>query len=164
MKQSELAIIADYVEGAVASAVERLEERLDALARETGRGVTGAEGLEAADVENMDRDAARAALGAVNWTRLVARAMGDPNGKAGATLNELLRQTDGAVFTLTDRIEELEQRIAAQRWRGVWSATTDDYVRGQTCTDRGALWHCTRDGTTDRPGESSDWVLMTKTR
>jgi hypothetical protein len=56
-----------------------------------------------------------------------------------------------------------EQRAAGEplRYRGVWQRASP-YQRGAAVTDNGSLWCCTSDGTTDRPGSSSNWQLMAK--
>lgn len=71
-------------------------------------------------------------------------------------------QLDG----LRAQVAALEGEVKAlgetTRYRGVWSAAAGDYRRGQTSTSSGALWHCNKDGTTERPGKGSDWTLMAK--
>lgn len=46
-------------------------------------------------------------------------------------------------------------------WAGVWDAK-GTYSRSATVTFQGTLWHCEKDGTTDKPGQSGAWRLMVK--
>lgn len=60
-------------------------------------------------------------------------------------------------------VERLEEQVAARAYRGIWSASVDDFRKGQLVTHKGTLWHCNVDATTDRPGTSDAWTLMAKT-
>jgi hypothetical protein len=44
----------------------------------------------------------------------------------------------------------------------VWSATVENYVRGDVVTSDGALWHANVE-TRGKPGASHDWTMMHKT-
>lgn len=67
---------------------------------------------------------------------------------------------------VAERIEPLEQRIgeleaARLAFKGVWQASTI-YRRGDLATREGAIWHCNRDGTSDRPGDGTGWQMAVK--
>jgi hypothetical protein len=67
------------------------------------------------------------------------------------------------------KLAELENRLArleatAPRYRDVWQRGKA-YAPMDTVTHAGALWIARGDGpTTDRPGTSGAWKLMTKTK
>jgi hypothetical protein len=82
---------------------------------------------------------------------------------------------DDAVMTAVGRVlasvrsellAEVEARIAAIpkprgiHYRGVWQAEAD-YDTGDTCTFRGALWHC-NEATREVPGGTDLWTLVLK--
>jgi hypothetical protein len=65
------------------------------------------------------------------------------------------------------RLEKLEERVGDLRqsstaYRGVWREEDTPYREGELCTHKGGLWHCWS-VTTDKPGSSSAWQLMSKT-
>lgn len=68
---------------------------------------------------------------------------------------------------LKQRIAELEVRVGGLKqsstaYRGVWREEDVPYREGELCTHKGGLWHCWS-VTTDKPGISSAWQLMSKT-
>lgn len=96
-----------------------------------------------------------------------------------AELSPMLRQFgDGLIKTIKDfvgrRIAPIDQRVASLEsrlqiierraigYRGVYEEGIQ-YSAGDTATLGGALWYCRRT-TIARPGASSDWQLMTKTK
>lgn len=63
-----------------------------------------------------------------------------------------------AVLPLITEIAELKARRTLS-YEGVWQQR--EYHRGAIVTHSGSAWHCNRN-TTQKPGASSDWVLMVK--
>jgi hypothetical protein len=87
---------------------------------------------------------------------LVAAAL-EENDAAAVALLELRRR----VLELTEAVKAL-QVAPRVRYRGTW-ADDAHYRPGDLVTRSGALWHAWK-ATTDKPGESSDWQMATKTR
>jgi hypothetical protein len=64
-----------------------------------------------------------------------------------------------AILPLIARIAELEQR-ASPKWAGTY-ASGKTYNEANITTHSGGLWLAQR-STSDRPGASSDWILIVK--
>lgn len=74
-------------------------------------------------------------------------------------------QSEQAQSALSEDVRELVKQEAAafhkSMHRGVWSGSRT-YERGQMATYNGGTWSCQRDGATEKPGESGDWLLVVK--
>jgi hypothetical protein len=54
-----------------------------------------------------------------------------------------------------------EARCRLPGYRGTWQRA-GQYLRGDSASWKGSLWHCCATATTERPGDSRDWQLMHK--
>lgn len=139
-----------FVDGAITPILERLKSVEDRPAPEDGKdGRDGRDGLPGRDGTNgVDgKDGA--------------------DGERGFGLDDFDTelQADGRTILLKfvrgENTETREISLPVMIYRGV-HAEAETYVRGDTVTWGGSLWHC--DGeTTDRPGEGSKaWTLAAK--
>jgi hypothetical protein len=91
---------------------------------------------------------------------VVKAAAANPEGKAGAALNEYLERLEEALEQHARLIENLH--ASRLRYAGTWSGSSVTYAKGDLVTHKGQLWHATRE-TANKPGESDSWQMMTRT-
>jgi hypothetical protein len=92
---------------------------------------------------------------------------GRVDGRDGLSIEDLSVEYDGErtmtlVFSRGEKRKELPITFPAMIYRGVFEAGRD-YVRGDTVTSGGSLYHCNVAATAARPGDgSTDWTLSVK--
>jgi hypothetical protein len=89
----------------------------------------------------------------MSMAKAMKTALANPDGKAAAAMNRYFDMVEASIKEL---------RETSLRYRGIWSAAVNDYERGHLATHKGALWHCNKDGTNERPGSGEGWTLMSK--
>jgi hypothetical protein len=89
--------------------------------------------------------------------------------KVGPEVSKSIANLVDAVIERSDSITDARRADFASRnaapafYTGVWEAGAA-YSKGAIATHDGALWHCEGKNVTDRPGTSSNWKLMHKTK